>query len=98
MLFFAWNSGISGLYTSWKRHGVIVFDIWYMMVPQKISDLVFNDLTSFISKTYSRDLPNSLIIAQAFILKYPDHGNEFGLSEINYIIEDGIKRGLFKLG
>ena len=69
-----------------------------MMVPQKISDLVFNDLTSFISKTYSRDLPNSLIIAQAFILKYPDHGKEFGLSEINSIIEDGIKRGLFKLG
>jgi|CZCB01.1.fsa_nt_gi hypothetical protein len=95
MLFFAWNSGISGLYTSWKRHGVIVFDIWYMMVPQKISDLVLNDLISFISKTYSNDLPNSLLIAQAFILKYPDYGNEFGLSEINYIIEDGIKHGLF---
>ncbi|KKG33303.1 hypothetical protein DU30_09235 [Methanosarcina mazei] len=95
MLFFAWNLGIPSLYTSWKRHGVIVFDFWYMMVPQKISALVFNDLTSFISKTYPRDLPNSLIIAQAFILKYPDYGNEFGLSEINRMIEDEIKRGIF---
>jgi hypothetical protein len=40
-------------------------------------------------------LPNSLLIAQEFILRYPDHGKEFGLSAINYVIEDGIKQGLF---
>jgi hypothetical protein len=65
------------------------------MVPQKVSDLVLNDLNSFVSKTYSNDLPNSLLIAQAFILKYPDYGNKFGLSELNRMIEDGIKQGLF---
>jgi len=60
-----------------------------------IPELVWNDLISFISQTYSDSLPNSLLIAQAFILKYPDHGKEFGLSAINKMIEDGIKRGLF---
>jgi hypothetical protein len=55
---------------------------------------VFNDLTSFISHNYPPNLPNSLLIAQAFILKYPKYGREFGLTAINYAIEDGIKRGL----
>jgi hypothetical protein len=40
-------------------------------------------------------LPNSLLIAQAFILKYQNHGKKCGLSAINKAIEDGIKRGLF---
>ncbi len=61
----------------------------------KIPEPVLKDLTSFISKTYFEKLPNSLLIAEAFILKYPHHGKEFGLSEINYIIEDGMERGLF---
>ena len=59
------------------------------------SKKVLDDLTGFIGEKYPNTLPNSLIIAQAFILKYPDYGNEFGLSEINRMIEDGIKRGLF---
>jgi hypothetical protein len=54
-----------------------------------------NDITTFISQTYSENLPNSLLVAQLFILKYPDYGKEFGLSAINKMIEDGIKRGLF---
>ena len=65
-------------------------------MPQlKIPRHVFDDLIRFISETYPMDLPNSLLIAQAFILKFPDHGKIFGLSAINYAIEEGIKRGLF---
>ena len=60
-------------------------------VPENVID----DLRRFISETYSNDLPNSLLIAQAFILKHPNYGKEFGLPSINYAIEDGIKRGLF---
>jgi hypothetical protein len=65
-------------------------------MPQlKIPGHVFDDLIRFISETYPMDLPNSLLIAQAFILKFPDHGKIFGLSAINYAIEEGIKQGLF---
>lgn len=65
-------------------------------MPQlKIPEKVFIDLSKFISKNYPNYLPNSLLIAQAFILKYQDYGKEFGLSAINYAIEDGIKHGLF---
>jgi hypothetical protein len=56
---------------------------------------VFNDLIRFINEKYQWQLPNSLLIAQAFILKYPDYGKEFGLPVINKAIEDGIKQGLF---
>ena len=66
-----------------------------MTSPTKIPKHILNDITIFISQTYSGSLPNSLLIAQAFILKYPHYGEEFGLSEINKIIEDGMKRGLF---
>ncbi len=65
-------------------------------MPQlKIPEKVFDDLGRFISKNYPNYLPNSLLIAQAFILKYQDYGKKFGLSAINKAIEDGIKRGLF---
>ncbi len=65
-------------------------------MPQlTISEPVLDDLGRFISKNYSNYLPNSLLIAQAFILKYQDYGREFGLSAINKVIEDGIMCGLF---
>ena len=65
-------------------------------MPQlKVPEHVINDLSVFISENYSNSLPNSLLIAQAFILKYPDQGKECGLPAINYAIEDGIKKGLF---
>ena len=67
-------------------------------MPQlKIPDAVFDDLSSFISANYSNELPNSLLIAQAFIMQYPYHGREYGLPAINKAIEDGIKQGLFWL-
>jgi hypothetical protein len=62
-----------------------------LMVPENVID----DLSTFIAEKYPKDVPNSLLIAQAFILKFPDHGREFGLSSINYAIEDGMKRRLF---
>ena len=62
---------------------------------QKIPGTIINDLYRFILEQYPNDLPNSLLIAQAFILKYPNHGKEYGLAAINYAIEDGINEGLF---
>ncbi|MGB9929462.1 MAG: hypothetical protein ACPK85_13865 [Methanosarcina sp.] len=65
------------------------------MSSKKILELVQNDLTDFISNKYPNGMPNSLLVAQEFILKYPDHGRNYGLSEINRMIEEGIKQGLF---
>jgi hypothetical protein len=56
---------------------------------------VLDDLRRFISKKYPNYLPNSLLIAQDFILKYQDYGREFGLPVINYAIEIGIKHDLY---
>ena len=62
-----------------------------IILPERVSD----DLRRFISKNYPNYLPNSLLIAQDFILKYQDYGREFGLPVINYAIENGIEHGLF---
>jgi hypothetical protein len=56
---------------------------------------VLNDLIRFIYEIYQKPLPNSLLVAQSFILKHQDHGKEYGLPAINYAIEDGMKQGLF---
>jgi hypothetical protein len=63
-----------------------------IIIPQHVID----DLIRFFAEWYSKELPNSLLIAQEFILKYPDYGKEYGLPVINKAIEDGIKQGLFK--
>ena len=54
-----------------------------------------DDLINFIITNYPNNLPNSLLIAQAFILKYQDYGREFGLPAINKAIEDGISANLY---
>jgi hypothetical protein len=61
-----------------------------------LPDDVFDELIRFISNKYPNDLPNSLLIAQEVIIKYPEYGKEYGLSAINKAIEGGIKQGLFK--
>jgi hypothetical protein len=61
----------------------------------RLPEHVFDDLTRFISYNYPKNLPNSLLIAQAFILRYPVYGKEYGLPVINKAIEDGIKQDLF---
>lgn len=66
------------------------------LMPQlKVPEHVIDDLNRFISVTYRDDLPNSLLIAQAFIIKHPDHGRTYGLPIINKAVEDGINEGLF---
>jgi hypothetical protein len=65
-------------------------------MPQSIlPDYVFNDLVRFIHERCHDGLPNSLIIAQAFILKRQHYGEQFGLSTISKAIEEGIEQGLF---
>lgn len=64
------------------------------MVAKRIPQNVYDDLSTFISKTYSGNLPNSLLIAQAFILTYPEYGREYGLAAINKVIEAGMKEGI----
>jgi hypothetical protein len=65
------------------------------MIRLSVPDYVFDDICRFISENYSSNTSNSLLIAQAFVLKYPDYGRKFGLSEINKVIENGIKCGIF---
>jgi hypothetical protein len=54
----------------------------------KVPEHVIEDLTRFISENYRDNLPNSLLIAQAFILKHSDYGRKYGLSEITKVIDD----------
>jgi hypothetical protein len=61
----------------------------------KVPNRVLIDLKGFIVENYSNNMPNSLLIAQKFILRHQDYGKEFGLSAINHAIEDGIKDGCF---
>jgi hypothetical protein len=56
---------------------------------------LLDDLSSFISEKFTGNLPNSLLIAQEFMLEHQDYGRELGLSAINRAIEDGIDQGLF---
>lgn len=52
-----------------------------------------NDLISFIIANYpTQKLPNSLLIAQAFILKNPQYGYEYGLTAVNRAIEAIIRK------
>ena len=56
-----------------------------------VADQVLIDLSRFIDENYHKDLPNSLIIAEAFIMKYQEYGRRYGLSMINYTVENLIK-------
>jgi hypothetical protein len=65
------------------------------MTQNTINQELLDDLSRFISHKYSDSLPNSLLIAQSFILNYQEYGREFGLAAINKAIEEGIEKGLF---
>jgi hypothetical protein len=78
--------------TLFHRQGEVLFAMIRLSVP----DYVFDDICLFVSENYSNNMSNgSLLITQAFVLKYPDYGRKFGFSEINKAIEDGIKCGIF---
>jgi hypothetical protein len=58
----------------------------YLIVPKYVLD----DINEFIHVNYVNyhdSLPHSLIIAQAFCLRFKDYGNEFGVSEITDAVE-----------
>jgi hypothetical protein len=65
------------------------------MPKKETHEQLLEDLSSFISEKYTGNLPNSLLIAQEFMLKHPDYGRELGLPAINKAIEDGIEMSLF---
>jgi hypothetical protein len=67
----------------------------YATTQKILQEHVLDDLIRFISCKYQKPLPNSLRIAQAFILQYPEYGKEYGLPIINGAIEAGIEQGLF---
>lgn len=64
-------------------------------VQMGLPEHVLNDLIGFIHKKYQKQLPNTLLVAQAIILEYKDYGIEYSLPVINKAIEDGINQGIF---
>lgn len=58
-------------------------------MPQlKIPHNLIDDLSRFIFVNYGKNLPNSLLVAQAFILANPNYGRNYGLTVINNVVED----------
>lgn len=55
----------------------------HSLVPKYLLD----DINEFIHVNYHYSLPHSLIIAQAFCLRFKNYGNDFGVSEITDAIE-----------
>ena len=57
-------------------------------MPQLIlPEYVLDDLSRFISRYNSNSLPHPLLIAQAFLLMFPDHGNKYDLPIITTAVE-----------
>jgi hypothetical protein len=52
-----------------------------------IPKYVLDDIDRFIHENYHYSLPHSLLIAQAFCLRFKGYGNEFGVSEITDDVE-----------
>jgi len=67
----------------------------YASTQMILPEHVLEDLIRLIYEKYQKPLPNSLLIAQAFILKHQHYGREYGLPVINKAIEDGIIQNLF---
>ncbi len=58
----------------------------HLIVPKYVLD----DINKFIHVNYLNyhdSLPHSLIIAQAFCLRFKDYGNDFGVSVITDAVE-----------
>ena len=57
-------------------------------MPQLIvSKYVLDDLENFISENYYMFLPHTLLIAQAFCLKFKEYGTDFGVYAIANAVE-----------
>jgi len=57
-----------------------------VIIHNKLPDKVFDDLTKLISENHPKNVPHSLIVAQAFIMKYPDYGKKYDLSQISHAV------------
>jgi hypothetical protein len=67
----------------------------YATTQKILPENVLDDIIRYINCKYQKPLPNSLLISQAFMLRYPEYGIKYGLPVINKAIDDGIKQGLF---
>jgi hypothetical protein len=63
----------------------------------KVPQYVIDDLERFISETYQGNLPVSLLIAQDFMMKYPEHGKNYSFFIINEVIENMLFKTLSKV-
>lgn len=63
----------------------------------KVPQCVIDDLERFISETYQDNVPISLLVAQDFIMKYPDYGKNYSLFIINEVIENMFFKALSKV-
>ncbi|AKB60716.1 hypothetical protein [Methanosarcina mazei] len=58
----------------------------HLIVPERVLD----DINEFIRTNYTNfhhSLPHSLIISQAFCLRFKEYGNDFGVSVIADAVE-----------
>ena len=62
------------------------------MTQLSLPENVYNDLKNFIYTNYCGQLPHPLLIAQAFCLKFEEHGKKYDLSTIASAVEDLIKK------
>lgn len=62
---------------------VTMFQSMVPTIPQRVLD----DLERFISENYHKALPHSLIISQAFCLRFQDYGKLFGMPAITCAVE-----------
>lgn len=61
------------------------------MLPER----VYSDLNQFISAYYSKHLLHPLLIAQAFCLRFQDHGRKYSLPVVTDAVEDIINNNRF---
>ena len=52
-----------------------------------LPESVYSDLNIFISTYHSKHLPHPLLIAQAFCLRFQEHGKKFSLLSITDTVE-----------
>jgi hypothetical protein len=57
------------------------------MQQMTLPECVYGDLNNFISTYYSEHLPHPLLIAQAFCLRFQEHGKKYSLSTITDNVE-----------
>jgi hypothetical protein len=52
-----------------------------------VPEQVLVEISRYISVNYEKGLPNSLLIAQAFMLNNQEYGRRYGLPKLNEAVE-----------